>query len=194
MSSLDVILNFVIPKTLKNIFLKFIFLVKKMLLNFDAKLNTQNTKSIQIKVITVRIALVTLYKRATMIKSLSLLFKKEQCKLFACDSSKWISKTRDLLKKSLFSPCFLQFFTTFPTFMPNSLQLLSLSLKRANMSKLLPIAHLKNSQHGKELNKFCLPNDSDEHCLFFCIYPSSIGALNQKSKNIDDFTIKIQQR
>ena len=26
----------------------------------------------------------------------------------------------------------------------------------------------------KELNKFCPPNRSDDLCLFFCIYPSSM--------------------
>ena len=33
---------------------------------------------------------------------------------------------------------------------------------------------VQNSQRGKELNKFCPPISSDDLCLFFCIYPSSI--------------------
>ena len=28
--------------------------------------------------------------------------------------------------------------------------------------------------HGKELNKFCLPNSSDDLCLIFCMNPSSM--------------------
>ena len=37
---------------------------------------------------------------------------------------------------------------------------------------------------GKELNKFCLPNSSNDLCLFFCIYPSS--------KPVAQFLLKAQ--
>ena len=30
-------------------------------------------------------------------------------------------------------------------------------------------------QCGKELNKFCSPNSSDDLCLLFCLYPSSMA-------------------
>ena len=33
---------------------------------------------------------------------------------------------------------------------------------------------LQQNQHGKELNKFCPPKRSDDICLFFCLYPSSM--------------------
>ena len=32
-----------------------------------------------------------------------------------------------------------------------------------------------NSSCGKELNKFCPPNSSDDLCLLFCLYPSSMA-------------------
>ena len=33
---------------------------------------------------------------------------------------------------------------------------------------------VQNSMCGKELNKFCPSNNSNNLCLFFCIYPSSM--------------------
>ena len=33
------------------------------------------------------------------------------------------------------------------------------------------------SARAKELNKFCPPDSSDDLCLFFCIYPSSMGLV-----------------
>ena len=38
----------------------------------------------------------------------------------------------------------------------------------------IPNVLVKNSLCGKEYNKFCPPNSSDDFCLFFCIYPSSM--------------------
>ena len=51
------------------------------------------------------------------------------------------------------------------------------------------ILFLRSSQckipiRGKELNKFCLPNSSNDLCLFFCIYPSS--------KPVAQFLLKAQ--
>ena len=40
---------------------------------------------------------------------------------------------------------------------------------------------LQNSQRGKELNNFCLPNKSNDLCLFFCLYPSSMTAALKAS-------------
>ena len=36
----------------------------------------------------------------------------------------------------------------------------------------LQIVLVQNSQRGKELNKFCPPNSSDDLCLLFCTYLS----------------------
>ena len=33
---------------------------------------------------------------------------------------------------------------------------------------------VQNSQRGKEFNKFCSPNRSNDLCRFFCLYPSSM--------------------
>ena len=38
----------------------------------------------------------------------------------------------------------------------------------------LPVILVQNRQRGKELNKFCPPNSSDDLYLFFCINPSSM--------------------
>ena len=40
----------------------------------------------------------------------------------------------------------------------------------------------QNSQRGKELNKFCLPNRRDDLCLCFCIIPSSMLLKIHKNK------------
>ena len=45
---------------------------------------------------------------------------------------------------------------------------------------------VENSQRGKEFNKFCPPNSSDDFCLFFCIYPSSMVRLD---KNLPNMTL-----
>ena len=39
---------------------------------------------------------------------------------------------------------------------------------------ILQIVLVQNIYHRKEMNKFCPPNSSDDLCLFFCIYPSSM--------------------
>ena len=39
---------------------------------------------------------------------------------------------------------------------------------------ILQIVLVQNSYFGKEFIKFCPPNSSNNLCLFFCIYPSSI--------------------
>ena len=36
------------------------------------------------------------------------------------------------------------------------------------------LSYCKIAQRGKEFNEFCLSNSSDDLCLFFCIYPSSM--------------------
>ena len=40
----------------------------------------------------------------------------------------------------------------------------------------LQIVLVQNSQRGKELNKCCPPHSSDDLCLCFCLYPSSMVA------------------
>ena len=56
------------------------------------------------------------------------------------------------------------------------------------------LSYCKIAQRGKEFNEFCLSNSSDDLCLFFCIYPSSMletllfgketqTKLNTKCKN-----------
>ena len=44
------------------------------------------------------------------------------------------------------------------------------------MHPILQIVLLQNSQCGKELNKFCPPNISDDLRHFFCLYPSFVGS------------------
>ena len=61
-----------------------------------------------------RIALVALYKRATMRKLLLLLFLKEQHEWFAPYLLFRSTKRSIHLKNSYFSPCLWQFFTAFP--------------------------------------------------------------------------------
>ena len=39
---------------------------------------------------------------------------------------------------------------------------------------ILPIILVQNSNLGKELNPFCPPSSSDDLCLLFCLYPSSM--------------------
>ena len=39
---------------------------------------------------------------------------------------------------------------------------------------ILQIFLLQNSLRSMELMKYCPPNSSDDLCLFFCIYPSSM--------------------
>ena len=59
------------------------------------------------------IALASLYKRATVSKSLTYFFKKEQCQWFTRDSSKLLSKNEPFDRKK---PNFLYVFDSFPPF------------------------------------------------------------------------------
>ena len=43
----------------------------------------------------------------------------------------------------------------------------------------LQIILVKNSQRGKELNTFCPPNRSNDLCLCFCLYPSSMPMFRE---------------
>ena len=61
-------------------------------------------------------------QKSNVSKSLSVLFKKELCEWFACDSSELLPKTSDALKNSYFC----MFLTVFHLFMPKSESLPSL--------------------------------------------------------------------
>ena len=41
-----------------------------------------------------------------------------------------------------------------------------------------------NSKCSKELNKFCPPNSSNDLCLLFCLYPSSMGPLQPANNSL----------
>ena len=41
----------------------------------------------------------------------------------------------------------------------------------------------KKSKRGKELSKFFPPNSSDDLCLFFCLYPSSMVQVQAGGKD-----------
>ena len=41
-----------------------------------------------------------------------------------------------------------------------------------------------NSKCSKELNQFCPPNSSNDLCLLFCLYPSSMGPLQPANNSL----------
>ena len=48
---------------------------------------------------------------------------------------------------------------------------------------ILQIVLMHNSLRSKEINWFCPPNSSDDFCLFFCFYPSSMVVEGIKEIN-----------
>ena len=54
---------------------------------------------------------------------------------------------------------------------------------------ILQFALVQNSKRGKELNKLRSPNSCNDLCLFFCIYPSSMG-LHNNSRDTDSLLFR----
>ena len=94
------------------------------------------SKSLILKSDCERLALLALYKRATMSKSLSLLFSTERCKQMACDLRESNAKKKWFAQKIRI---FCMFYTFFPFLCP-----------RANLSlRSLLIRSLKKSKRGR---------------------------------------------
>ena len=53
---------------------------------------------------------------------------------------------------------------------------------------------VENSKCGKEFNKFRPPNSSDDLCLLFCLYPSSLVCTNQKRCRVHLLRLRILPR
>ena len=52
------------------------------------------------------------------------------------------------------------------------------------------IVQVQNSWRGKELNKFCPPKSSDDLCLFFCNYSSSMTERKQRLQEIHSWVVR----
>ena len=75
---------------------------------------------------------------------------------------------------AVWGAAFIQFLAAL-TIMPKTILNSSFSFKSSwSNSPVRQTVPVQKSWRGKEFNKFCAPNRSDDLCLIFCLYPSSM--------------------